>query len=161
MVKVRLNLFVKQVRDNWVLLFFRITGRFFTTLRLTGFTTGYEDDFETETGLFTMDSIREILNALEQALRSQGQWQKVAPPRQALASNLPFCFDTLEFNQWLQWVFLPKMEMLIESDADLPFESAIHEYAEEIYKHASYDSAELLILIKEFDQAIVTMGRSS
>lgn len=106
-----------------------------------------------------MESILEILKVLEMELRAQDQWQRLAPPEQALASKLPFCYDTLEFNQWLQWVFLPRMLTLIESGSVLPTQSAIHEYAEEVYKHADYDSEDLLLIIKQFDDLIETRGR--
>jgi len=71
-------------------------------------------------------SINELLVALERALRSQNQWQTDPPSSLALASKLPFCYDTLEFNQWLQWIFLPRLKLLIKTDADLPRESAIY-----------------------------------
>jgi uncharacterized protein YqcC (DUF446 family) len=107
-----------------------------------------------------MESIAGILKALETALRDQGQWQQLAPPQPALASKLPFCYDTLEFNQWLQWVLLPNMYRLLESGDALPAQSAIHEYAEEIYKHTDHDSEELLLIIKQLDQFITTKGNS-
>lgn len=92
---------------------------------------------------------------LEQALRAQGQWQPVPPPLQALASQMPFCYDTLEFNQWLQWVFLPRLNTLVEANAALPSESAIYEYAEEVYQGAEYNTAEILLAIKSFDEMIL------
>lgn len=108
-----------------------------------------------------MQNIKEIMIALEQALRSQDQWQQQPPPQQALASNLPFCYDTLEFNQWLQWVFVPRINTLIESNSALPAESAIYEYAEEVYKGAEYSTGEILQIIKLFDQMILVISQSN
>ncbi len=102
-----------------------------------------------------MDKIKDILIELEQALRAQGQWSPEPPIQQALASPQPFCYDTLEFNQWLQWVFLPRLNTLVEANAILPSESAIYEYAEEVYQGAGYDTVELLRVIKSFDEMIV------
>ncbi len=39
--------------------------------------------------------VAEILIDIEAQLRQLGQWNKVHPPAEALASNLPFCVDTL------------------------------------------------------------------
>jgi len=102
-----------------------------------------------------LDKIKDILISLEQALRSQGQWQPEPPPQQAMASQLPFCYDTLEFNQWLQWVFLPRLNTLMVANSALPTESAICEYAEEVYQGAEYNTAEILQAIKSFDEMIL------
>lgn len=107
-----------------------------------------------------MDKIKDILISLEQALRAQGQWQPAPPPQQALASQLPFCYDTLEFNQWLQWVFLPRLNTLVEANAALPSESAILEYAEEVYQGEKYNTAEILLAIKLFDEIILERSQA-
>jgi len=107
-----------------------------------------------------MDNIKDILISLEQALRAQGQWQPEPPPQQALASPQPFCYDTLEFNQWLQWVFLPRLNTLIVANAALPTESAIYEYAEEVYQGVAYDTEEILQAIKSFDEMILERNRT-
>jgi len=106
-----------------------------------------------------MENIKDILIKLEQALRAQGQWQPEPPPQQALASQLPFCYDTLEFNQWLQWVFLPRLNTLVEANAALPSESAIYEYAEEVYQGTEYNTVDLLRAIKLFDEMILKRSR--
>lgn len=41
------------------------------------------------------------------------------PSDAALASTAPFCFDTLEFHAWLEWVFLPRMQQTIEHERNL------------------------------------------
>ena len=53
-----------------------------------------------------MDSqIAELLIDIEAQLRQLGQWDKVPPDADALASEQPFCVDTLRLPQWLQFVF--------------------------------------------------------
>jgi len=106
-----------------------------------------------------MEAIKEILSSLEHALRAQDQWQQCVPSPQALASEQPFCYDTLEFNQWLQWIFIPRLNAIIDANAALPSESAIFEYAEEVYQGVSYSTGELLQLIKSFDEMIVDAKR--
>ena len=53
-----------------------------------------------------------LLIDLEGALRSRLLWDADEPSPEALASTQPFCIDTLDFPQWLQFVFLPRMRAL-------------------------------------------------
>lgn len=57
---------------------------------------------------------------LEATMRQQGLWGAHKPSDQALASQQPFCMDTLAIEQWLQFVFIPKMAALIAQGARLP-----------------------------------------
>ena len=47
----------------------------------------------------------DALNALELGLRDLGLWSDARPEPEALASTMPFCYDTLELEQWLQFIF--------------------------------------------------------
>ena len=42
-------------------------------------------------------------------------WEKVSPSAAALASDEPFCIDTLTFPQWLQFIFLPTLYRMLEA----------------------------------------------
>lgn len=66
------------------------------------------------------------LLALEAAMKVAGYWTVVLPSDQSLASELPFCVDTLRFEQWLQFVFVPRLHQLIVSGATLPKACAIY-----------------------------------
>ncbi len=67
---------------------------------------------------------------IERELRTQGWWDEVEPSAEALSSVEPFSVDTLDFEQWLQWIFLPRMKMILEQDLPLPNASGIQEMAE-------------------------------
>lgn len=58
--------------------------------------------------------VAEQLLLIERELRVLGWWSESPPSAQALASREPFCVDTLEFQQWLQWIFLPRMKVILE-----------------------------------------------
>ena len=49
--------------------------------------------------------IVDALNALELGLRELGLWSDARPKAEHLASTMPFCYDTLELEQWLQFIF--------------------------------------------------------
>lgn len=66
------------------------------------------------------DQVLQLLQQLEAQLRQCGLWQATAPNAQALASTEPFCVDTLAFEQWLQFVLIPKLRLMIAEHAPLP-----------------------------------------
>jgi len=77
------------------------------------------------------EQVAVLLIDVEAHLRQLGLWQSQPPGADALASTQPFCVDTLEFDQWLQFVFLPTMQELLETGQALPGECGIAPMAEE------------------------------
>ena len=74
------------------------------------------------------DSVRDRLRAIEALLRETEHWQETAPDSSAFASDKPFCLDTLEPLEWLQWVLIPRMHQLLESGQPLPQNFAVAPY---------------------------------
>ena len=60
------------------------------------------------------DSVRAQLHTIEALLRQHQLWQASAPQPEAFASTQPFCLDTLEPFEWLQWVLIPRMHALLD-----------------------------------------------
>ena len=98
--------------------------------------------------------IADVLFELETEMRALDWWEDNKPPARALASQQPFCVDQLTFEQWLQWIFLPRMEEIIEAGQPLPGQSGIFVYAEECLRHHGSRSAHLLALLKRFDELV-------
>ncbi len=65
-------------------------------------------------------ALAEQLLLIERELRALGVWAMEAPSLEALASQEPFCVDTLSFEQWLQWIFLPRMKTILEEGGHFP-----------------------------------------
>jgi uncharacterized protein YqcC (DUF446 family) len=78
-------------------------------------------------------------------------WSQQMPDASALASTMPFCADTLAFEQWLQFVMIPTFTGMIESRQALPNQCDIHTMAEHIWqqKYVSLQSK-----IKRVDDVI-------
>lgn len=98
--------------------------------------------------------IADVILEVEATLRTNGKWDKIRPSTRELASQQPFCMDTLEFEQWLQWVFLPRMKNTLEETKPLPAKSSIFVYAQECLHERDPYTANLLKLIKTFDELI-------
>ena len=98
--------------------------------------------------------IIDALNQLEVGLRDLGLWSDERPPAEALASTLPFCYDTLELEQWLQFVFLGRMREILEQGDCLPDSCAIHPYVEMLSGAGKTVHPKLAGLIQHVDQCI-------
>lgn len=99
-------------------------------------------------------AVAEQLLLVERELRLLGLWSVEAPSPEALASQQPFCVDTLDFEAWLQWIFLPRMKMLIEAGAELPAASGIAAMAEEVFRAQALEVKGLLAALQAFDSLI-------
>lgn len=98
--------------------------------------------------------VADQLLLIERELRQLGWWQSEAPSAEALASPTPFCVDTLAFEQWLQWILLPRMKVLLESGAPLPAVSGIKAMAEMAYREQPVKVRGLLDVLGEFDRVL-------
>lgn len=98
--------------------------------------------------------IADHLLLIEHELHAQGWWDEAPPSAQALASTVPFAVDTMSFDQWLQWIFLPRMKQILEMGLALPSASGILVMAETVYVDRPEQSRELRRLLAEFDQLI-------
>lgn len=101
-----------------------------------------------------ISAVADQLLLIERELRLMGWWEDVPPAEQALASQQPFCVDTLELHQWLQWIFLPRMKHLVEADLPLPTVSGIYEMAEVTYAQQLAQVRGLLKALSAFDRLI-------
>ncbi|GLP96729.1 YqcC family protein [Paraferrimonas sedimenticola] len=102
-----------------------------------------------------MNTVRaaEILIDIESQLKSLSLWSEQLPSEQALSSQQPFCVDTLAFEQWLQFVFLPRMTQMVTSGQIPPHKSGLAAMAEVVYRER-FDTDALVSLLKSFDELV-------
>ena len=101
-------------------------------------------------------AMKAALVQLQNALVTAKHWSDICPSEQALSSRQPFCVDTLNFDQWLQFVFIPKMTTLIEAQQALPTfvqGQGISPMAEEFFKSAS--AVPVLTAVSHIDNLLV------
>jgi len=95
-----------------------------------------------------------LIEQLISELQTQKLWQSKRPSKQALASVEPFAIDSLTFTQWLQFIFIEKIDLLLQSNLALPIRMAITPMATEYFKLQNCDSTTIVSIINRIDLVI-------
>ena len=98
--------------------------------------------------------IAEVMIDIEAQLRQLGQWDKIPPSTEALASQEPFCVDTLTLPQWLQFVFLPTLYRMLEDEQALPGRCGIAPMAEEFFRGSGLAVNDLVTALLRMDELL-------
>jgi|GEM_PF-124673 len=77
--------------------------------------------------------VNQLLSRLTEHMQAADLWSEQTPSAEALASSLPFCCDTLSFENWLQFVFIPKMLHLLAHRMPMPQSLVIAPMAEQTW----------------------------
>ena len=96
--------------------------------------------------------LEKLLADLKRGLETAGLWSREAPSDAALSSTVPFCIDTLAFEEWLQYVFVPGLSRLMEAQLALPQNCLVTPMAQERFSAMlNKDIAPVLAILKEID----------
>jgi uncharacterized protein YqcC (DUF446 family) len=79
-------------------------------------------------------ALSKLLLSLEENLIKANLWQELPVRSDLLQSTEPFCHDTLKAEQWLQFVFLTKLEQSVKLNLPLPTNCDITPYIAEALK---------------------------
>ena len=104
-------------------------------------------------------NLQEALFDLEAELRSAGLWEEYSPPAEALASQQPFCIDTLAFNQWLQFVFITKLGALVEGRQTLPGQCGVAPMAEEFFRGLDTSGSGVVRVLQRIDTLLIGQNK--
>lgn len=96
----------------------------------------------------------DLMLQLECELRTHGLWESDLPTLEQMGSSEPFACDVMPLQQWLQWVFLPRMKAVVESNADLPHACNISSYAQETIAKLEVDTTSIVAILRELDLAL-------
>ncbi len=97
--------------------------------------------------------IHQQLITLETQLRHVALWSDTPPDDKAMQSSEPFCVDTMPIEQWLQWVFIPKMKKMTTSPDFQGFNqrSDIHTMVDYIFMTYHQKTDDITTTIKTID----------
>ncbi|MGL4476367.1 MAG: YqcC family protein [Shewanella sp.] len=74
------------------------------------------------------------LQQLQALMQELSLWQATPIDESALLSTAPFACDTMSFAQWLQFIFIPKMQQLLALGLSLPDAIALAPMAEQAWQ---------------------------
>ena len=100
------------------------------------------------------EKIKQLLLLLERSLRDAELWSTEEIAEDRLASKVPFCADTLSYPEWLQFVFIRKMQALIEGEDDLPSASGLLPMAQVYFGRDIFRYRELAGILLKLDRTI-------
>jgi len=99
-------------------------------------------------------SVADTLIDIEKELRQLQLWDFEMPSEEALASTQPFAIDTLNFPQWLQFIFIPRLYFIIDQRAPLPTVSGVAPMAEQYFQVLHLHSAPLISHLHKIDKLL-------
>lgn len=98
--------------------------------------------------------LKDLLAALQSELEALALWQAELPSAAQLASTQPFCVDTLRFEQWLQFIFIPRISAMMDALQPLPSQISLCPMAEESFKNHGEKAAKLINTIADIDELL-------
>lgn len=102
------------------------------------------------------DQVQMLLNKLQAQLNADELWCTAAPAPTALLSKAPFACDTLPLESWLQFLFIPKIQALLDKDLAQPVALSILPIAQLRFEQRLYP--DLLTLIGDIDKHFHQFG---
>ena len=93
------------------------------------------------------------INEIEAEMKKVGMWQKEPLPPEQLDVRAAFGQDKLAFEEWLQFIFIPRVREIIATKGDWPHGSQVSDQAWREWKQwGSEDQYDhLLDLLRQFD----------
>lgn len=98
--------------------------------------------------------IAELLLDLECLMRQRGLWSNTPPASSGYRSQVPFAADCWGLDQWLQFIFLPKIRATLDRGEPLPERCSIAPMAMSQGCGVGVDLTCLEPLLKVLDEVI-------
>lgn len=99
-------------------------------------------------------AVTSLLCALETELKQLKLWSSAPADPVAMASSMPFCYDTMPLEHWLQYVFLPRMHELMATASPLPSGISVFPLAEMVFQPKGKQFQQLLKIIAQLDNTL-------
>lgn len=97
------------------------------------------------------NQVWQILADVQSLMQDDGLWSSTPPDQVAFESREPFCIDTMMPEAWLQWIFIPRMRTILESQQSLPTNMAISPYFEVSFSQRGDSYQTLLTALQRLD----------
>lgn len=91
-----------------------------------------------------------LSSAIEKELKALNRWSDHNLPQEKFENMGAFGSNTMTFEQWIQFVLLPRLNEIIETKSDFPQSSMIATYAVKAFD-GDYETIQLQRLLSELD----------
>ncbi|MGS2743947.1 YqcC family protein [Halomonas sp. LS-001] len=86
--------------------------------------------------------LSEALDELESTLKMSHLWQVETPTEEAFNSQQPFCVDTMSMPQWLRFVFIGRLQALVDARGAMPAKCDVAPAVEVYLQQAQVSSSD-------------------
>ena len=100
------------------------------------------------------EKIKQILALLEDNLKNSELWSEEEISEEKLSSKVPFCADTLSYPEWLQFVFIRRMQAIVDGEDELPSASGLFPMAQVYFGRDIFRYRELASVLLKLDRAL-------
>ena len=95
-------------------------------------------------------AVRQKLDEIKAEMQRIGYWDVQEPDPEAYENMGAFGMNTMAFAQWLRYVFVPRVEDLLQSDGPWPASSSVGVHAVRELDGCD-EASDLVTLLCEFD----------
>jgi len=96
------------------------------------------------------ESVAAQIDAIESEMKRVGLWQEEPLEPERLEFTRAFAGDTMAFQQWLQFIFVPRVREIVAARGTFPSQSQVA--ARAVREFDGFDEAsDLVRLLSEFD----------
>lgn len=93
--------------------------------------------------------LADLLSELQMAMEAAQVWECSPPSAQAMASQQPFCIDTMRFEQWLRYVLIARFNTIIQTQQRLPTRCHISPMIEDAFRGVPPSNVKHLMLVAD------------
>lgn len=94
------------------------------------------------------------LEELEQELKTLGLWGNEPLTEEQMSSSAPFGCDLMDFHQWLQHLFIPKLAVILRRETEMSIRMSVAEMAEYVYRDEAQKYSRLIGILKVLDRSV-------
>lgn len=92
------------------------------------------------------------LRELEATMRAADLWRMERPDAAAFDSPQPFCIDTMTLPQWLRFVFIARLEALVEARGPMPASCDVAPAVEAWLRQEGVRTSDRLLMCKAVER---------
>ncbi|WP_340677672.1 YqcC family protein [Paraglaciecola sp.] len=92
--------------------------------------------------------VETLLQKLETVLRDLSLWSVNVPSLEAMASTAPFACDSMPLEQWLQFIFIPKIREWLLLEQPLPNQMGLFPMGQQCFTAPAHQHTILVVLLQ-------------